>query len=86
LFTAFRDSDEVCQIIVKAEALKDAVQELNDVSGAVSVCVDLKTVQGMKLSTSGNMGICEIDFPVASDAFVSFRSQVWVYIYTYMYV
>jgi hypothetical protein len=37
----------MCQVIVKSEQLKDAIQELNDVSGAVAVRVKLNTKDGM---------------------------------------
>ena len=37
----------MCQVIVKSELLKDAIQELNDVSGAAAVRVKLNTRDGM---------------------------------------
>jgi hypothetical protein len=47
LVAAFRNSEQMCQVIVKSELLKDAIQELNDVSGAAAVRVKLNTKDGM---------------------------------------
>lgn len=47
LLTSFRNGAELCQVIVKSEQLKDAIQELTDVTGAVAVCVQLQASDGM---------------------------------------
>ena len=47
LLTAFRDSAEICQVMIKSEQLKDAIQELNDVAGAAAVCVKIDSIKGM---------------------------------------
>ena len=47
LLTAFRNSAEICQVMMKSEQLKDAIQELNDVAGAATVRVKVDSVKGM---------------------------------------
>ena len=47
LLTAFRDSAEICQVMIKSEQLKDAIQELNDVAGAAAVCVKVDSIKGL---------------------------------------
>ena len=47
LFDAFQNSPEVCQVMIMSEFLRDAIQELNDVNGAVAVCVRLEKSKGM---------------------------------------
>lgn len=47
LLTAFRNSAEICQVMIKSEQLKDAIQELNDVAGAATVRVKVHSAKGM---------------------------------------
>ena len=47
LLTSFRNGAELCQVIIKSEQLKDAIQELTDVTGAVAVSVQLEASDGM---------------------------------------
>ena len=75
LFTSFRNSAEQCQIVIKSEHLQEAVKELNEVAGAASVSFEVNAVSGITLSSSGNLGTCEICFPKNSDAFVSYRCE-----------
>lgn len=84
LVTAFRNSAEQCQLIVKAEPLRDVITELGEVSGVkdIKVQVTNKHPEMMKLIAKGNMSSCEIEFPRASEVFVSFRAEVslsWTY-------
>ena len=87
LFSTFIEHEEVWSLLIKSEPLKGCVQELFDVSGANSVCVELKS-DGLNLSTVGiGESICQIDIPHTSAAFVSFvrsastsaLSTVWNY-------
>jgi hypothetical protein len=75
LFTSFRNSAEQCQIVMKSDLLREAMQELNDVIGATSVCMEVKSSSGVTLSSEGALGACEVSFPKNSDAFVSFRCE-----------
>ena len=85
-FAAFRESEEEWSILVKSEPLKEAMQELLDVSGAGSVRMELKR-NGVNLSTMGvGECMCEIDIPRTSAAFLSFvrsgdgqGTVVWTY-------
>ena len=58
LFTAFRNSAETCQVIVKSDLLKDAILELNEVTGAVAVCVALDKNKGMMVSIKLCVYVC----------------------------
>jgi hypothetical protein len=74
LFTEFRDTGEVCQIIIKSEPLREAIAELTDCFWAGSVGFEVCSNPGfMKLSTGGAIGVSEIKIPTTSDAIVSFR-------------
>lgn len=85
-FAAFRESEEEWSMLIKSEPLKEAMQELLDVSGAGPVRMELKR-HGVNLSTMGvGECMCEIDIPRASDAFLSFvrsgegqGTVVWTY-------
>jgi hypothetical protein len=83
LVTAFRNSAEQSQLIVKAEPLRDVITELGEVSGVKEVKIQVsKHPEMMKLTAKGNMGTCEIEFPRSSEVFVSFRADVgssWTY-------
>lgn len=74
LFTEFRDTGEVCQVIIKSEPLREAIAELTDCFWAGSVRFEVSNNPGfMKLSTGGAIGVSEIKIPTTSDAIVSFR-------------
>jgi Repair protein Rad1/Rec1/Rad17 len=75
LFSDFRSTQEVAQMIVQSEVLKEGIMELVEISGATTVRLVVTGVgkAGLHLSTEGTMGVCEIDLPASSDAFVSFK-------------
>ena len=85
-FAAFSESEEEWSMLIKSDPLKEAMQELLDVSGANSVRMELKR-QGVNLSTMGvGECMCEIDIPRQSDAFLSYvrsgegtGTVVWTY-------
>jgi len=78
LLTAFMSSNDETKLLLKSEILREAVQEISDIHGAVSVTFSVQQDAGfgkLTLSARGTLGICEIDLPRESDAFVSFQAN-----------
>lgn len=74
LLSAFRSSQEEASMIVKSDVLKDGIQELFEITSATSVrlAVTAGDHGGLGVSTEGTH-ICEVDLPLSSEAFVSFK-------------
>lgn len=61
IYSAFRNTPEEVQIIVKSEILREGIQELMDVSGAISVVIEVskeRGEEGLRLSAEGSIGTC----------------------------
>ena len=82
LFSLFSESSEESAMVIQSDPLKDAMQELMEVSGAGSVRLETNAA-GLRISTMGSgENTCEIEFPKDSNVFVSFASSanvVWTY-------
>ena len=80
LLSAFRSSQEEASMIVKSDVLKDGIQELFEITSATSVrlAVTAGDYGGLGFSTEGTH-ICEVDLPISSEAFVSFKCNETCY-------
>uniref|UniRef100_A0A7S2WVI5 Cell cycle checkpoint protein RAD1 n=1 Tax=Rhizochromulina marina TaxID=1034831 RepID=A0A7S2WVI5_9STRA len=73
LTSSFRRDPEACKLILKSEFLKEALYELQDLSGASFVDVFISpTAPHFQLAATGNLGTLEIEFPKSSELFVLF--------------
>mmetsp|Transcript_23496 Transcript_23496/g.39863 ORF Transcript_23496/g.39863 Transcript_23496/m.39863 type:complete len:276 (-) Transcript_23496:344-1171(-) len=75
LYAQFREHPEACRFILKAEPLRDAIQDMCDVlsGGDVTFHAMQSPEEMLKLSLKGSLDLFEVEFPKSSSAFVMFE-------------
>lgn len=72
----FRSSETVNQALVNSEYLKEAFIEFAELSGAACLHLSMTNVAPFfRLSSTGSVGSCVIDFPQGSETFVNFSCK-----------
>mmetsp|Transcript_28774 Transcript_28774/g.37312 ORF Transcript_28774/g.37312 Transcript_28774/m.37312 type:complete len:318 (-) Transcript_28774:134-1087(-) len=70
----FRQSREVCSVILKSENLKEVVSEMNDVPGATDAVFFINS-ELLRLSTSGPLNASDFEIPRKSQLFVHYECK-----------
>mmetsp|Transcript_11100 Transcript_11100/g.16908 ORF Transcript_11100/g.16908 Transcript_11100/m.16908 type:complete len:312 (+) Transcript_11100:74-1009(+) len=83
MFSVFREYEESCRLIFRADPLREAIHELFEVLGGGDVTISASTEPPVfKVCVQGSKDAFELEFPKSSDAFVLFQSSVdccWSY-------
>lgn len=75
LYAQFRQNPETCRLILRADPLRDAMQEMCDVLGGgdVTFFVVNNPEESFKMQVKGSLDFFEVEFPKTSGAFVLFQ-------------